>query len=495
MSGYAAGVDDGGQATLDVGAGLSSSLLSILTADDIVPGSSASYQLCKTIFVYHPLGGKMAESPVKLAQCQEREFTIPGAPEDDLLEAFKREWRSIGSIGADLILRNHRTLSRVYGIASLAVGTRGQDPGLPLDLATLHEQDLYFNTLDSLNTAGSLVLNQDPNSPDFLKPSGVSVAGVPWHASRTCVLMNDQPIYIQWSTAGFGFVGRSVYQRALYPLKSYIQTMITDQSVAEKVALLILKMKSPGSIVDQRSRSWFGFKRQALKGAKTGNVLSLGIDEAAESLNFTNLKDAAEYSRSNILKNIATAADMPASLINQETLAEGFGEGTEDAKTIARYIDGERIAMEPAYRFMDAIVMRRAWNPEFYKSVQRKYPEAYGDMPYETAFYGWKNAFKAQWPNLLVEPDSEQVKTDDVVIKGAIAMFEVLADKLDPENLATAAEWLAGTMNARKQMRGPSLELDYEALRNYEPPQMTEGDPETVGQELKQGKDRLRVAT
>jgi len=31
-----------------------------------------------------------------------------------------------------------------------------------------------------------------------------------------------------YTQAAFGFVGRSVYQRPLYPLKSFVQTMITD---------------------------------------------------------------------------------------------------------------------------------------------------------------------------------------------------------------------------------------------------------------------------
>ncbi len=495
MSGYASGADDSSQATLGIGSGLSSALMDLLVADSIVPGSQPSYQLCKKIFVEHPLGGKMAESPVKLAQSQEREFTIPGAPEDDLIEAFQREWKVLGSVGADTIVRNVRTLSRVYGIASLGVGTRGKDPKTPLDLETLHKQDLFFNTLDPLNTSGSLVLNQDPNDPEFMKPRAVTAAGHVWDPSRTVVLMNEQPIYIEWTNSAFGFVGRSVYQRALYPLKSFVMSMITDQSVTEKVGLLVMKLKAPGSIVDQRTRSWFGWKRQALKGAKTGNVLNVGIDESVESLNFTNLKDAAEYARANILKNIATAADMPASLLNQETLAEGFGEGSEDAKNIARYIDGERIAMAPIYRFLDPIVMRRAWTPEFYESLKRKYPELYRKVDYKTAFYGWKNNFRAEWPNLLKEPDSELIKVDEVIVKGAIALYEVIRQDLDPENKARAAVWLADTMNSRKMMVAQPLELDEQAIAEYTPPEPDTGVPESVDKEFEGGRDRLRVAT
>jgi len=459
-----------GQATLGVGSTLSPTLMQILVSDDIQPGSSPSYELAKNIFAYHPLGAKLAEEPITRAQSQKREISIPGAPEGELIAAFDKEWDETGHIGADKLIHNTMKTSRIYGVASIAVGAKNLSTTSPLQMDKVAGLDLYYNVLDPLNTAGSLVLDQNPNAADYQKPTYISVGSMKYHSSRACIVMNEQPIYIEWSNSAFGFVGRSVYQRCLYPLKSYIQTMITDQAVAEKAALLIAKLKSPGSVIDQRARSFFGFKREAIKGAKTGNVVSIGIDESVESVDLKNLKDAAEFSRNNILKNIAASANMPASMINLETLAEGFGEGTEDAKTIAAFIDTVRMEMRPLYKFFDEIVMRRAWNEEFYASMQRKYPETYRDMPYETAFYGWKNAFKATWPNLLTEPDSEKVKTDDVIMKAAIACFEVLAPTLDPDNKATAALWLADVMNSRKLMFSEHLDLDGEAIANYVPP-------------------------
>src|SRR6185437_13608947 len=101
-----------------VGNVLSSSLMEILNADEIVPGSSPSYQICKDIYLYHPLGKKMAESPVAMAQSQPREVTVQGAP-DEVIEAYQREW---ARIGADRYIRNATTLARVYGIASIVMG-------------------------------------------------------------------------------------------------------------------------------------------------------------------------------------------------------------------------------------------------------------------------------------------------------------------------------------------------------------------------------------
>ena len=469
MSSFDSNSDSSGQASLGFGTSLPNALMSLLVSDDIQPGSAPSYEVCKTIYTYHPLGAKMAEKPIDMAQSQEREITIPGAPAEELVEAFKKEWHKLGGVGTDTLIKNVAALSRVYGVSSVAVIAQDESPEAALDLEAIYDKDLYFNILDPLNTAGSLTLNQNPNATDFQKPRYIQAGGQNYHPSRTAILMNEQPVYIQWTNSAFGYVGRSVYQRALYPLKSYVQSMITDNAVTEKAALLVAKLKAPGAVIDQRTRGFFSFKREQIKGGKTGNVLSIGIDESVESIDLKNVKDAAEFARDNILKNIATAAKMPASLINDETLAEGFGEGSEDAKQIARYVDGVRNELKPIYNWFDNIVMRRAWNPTFYAGLQKTYPEL-ASVPYETAFYQWKNAFEATWPNLLEEPDSEKVKVDDTVTKAAIAAFEVLVPVLDPENKATAAMWLADVLNSRNFMFSQPLELDGELIASYEPP-------------------------
>lgn len=468
--------DNSGQASLGVGTVVPSALMRLLVCDEIVPGASPSYEICKTIYAYHPLGAKMAEAPIKRAQSQRRELKIPNGPEAELVEAFEKEWGRIGGVGADQLIRNVHSLSRVYGIAALAMMCDEVPAEEPLPWERIHELELSFNILDPLNTAGSLVLEQDPNKPGFLKPGAISVAGKAYHPSRTTVVMNEQPLYIEWTNSAYGFVGRSVYQRALFPLKSYVNSMITDNAVTEKAGLLVFKQQQPGSMVDRISRGFNAAKRMLLKGAKTGNVLSMGPNDSVESVDLKNLKDAAEFARNNILKNIATAADMPAVLINQETLAEGFGEGTEDAKEIAGFVAGIRKEADPVYRFFDNLVMRRAWNPQFYEALQRQYPEL-EKIEYETAFYQWKNAFKATWPNLLVEPDSEKAKTDDVVTKAAIALFEVLAPALDPINKATLAGWVAEVFNSRKTFASTPLTIDLEAMAEYEPPTPPPAEP------------------
>lgn len=455
------------------GSKVGTALQAMLDADEIVPGAAPSYELCKIIYAYHPLGVRMADSPIKVAQSKPREITVGGAP-DDVRDAFLAQWEADS---CDDHVFNVGSLARVYGIASLAVVEPGVDPSEPLKFDELWKRRIAYNALDPLNTAGSLVLNQDPNSPDFQKHAAIAVAGKAYARNRSVTLMNEKPLYIEYTSSAFGFVGRSVYQRPLYPLKSFVQTMVTDDMVSKKAGLLIAMIKGAGSVVDNLMMKAAGVKRSLLKMGVVDNVLSIGPDDKVESLNLQNLDGAFGQARTNILKNIANAMDAPSVILLNDTLTEGFGEGTEDAKMVATFVDGIRKWLSPIYCFLDPIVQRRAWNPEFFARMQRLYPDEFGGRDYEEVYRDWCAAFTAIWPSLLEEPESERVKVEDVKFKALLATAEVLGGQLDPENKANLVEWVADNLNENKLLFRHPLVIDRDLLEAWDP-NAANGDPE-----------------
>jgi hypothetical protein len=310
-----------------------------------------------------------------------------------------------------------------------------------------------------------------------MKWSTIAISGKPYHRSRCAVMMNERPVYIAYTTSAFGFVGRSVFQRALFPLKSFIQSMVTDDLVTRKAGVFIMTLKSAGAVVDQVMQSMAFLKRFFVKAAVNGNVISIGPDEKVETLNMQNIDGAFGMARKDILENIATGVDMPAIILKQETFAEGFGEGTEDAKMVAGFISAFRRHMEPAYTFMDRITKYRAWNEAFYERIQREFPEQYGSMRLKDAFKKWDDSFKAEWPSFITEPESEKVKTDDVKLKAIIAVVEVFGPLLDPENLATCIGWAQDNANTNKMMFQSPLALDLDILAKYVKPEPAAEEP------------------
>ena len=446
------------------GNGLTTQLMEILQMDDLMPGSEPSYNDCKTLYLWHPLGAKIVEMPVKMAQSQQRIITIEGAPEQEVREQFLDTRKRLR---CDYYIRGAAFTARIYGVGALLCSAIEDKPMHTLDLEKIADQEIYFNVLDPLNTAGSIVLNQDPTSPMFQKHGDVSAGGTYYHRSKTCVLYNEQPVYLSFTSSAFGFSGRSVYQRALYPLKSFIQTMITDDMVSMKAGLLVAFLKQASSLINKVMEGASAIKRAFLQMAGTGNVLSVDKDERIESIDLQNIDKAMITARSNIIKNIATAVPMPAQILEQESFAEGFGEGTEDTKNIVRFVNEVREEIQPLYDFTDRIAMHKAWTPEFIETIKAKYPGRYDGMDWKAIFYEWKNAFRAEWPSLLEEPESEQSKMEKVKLEGLVSVYEILSSTADPENKARLAAWVVDNVNEYKKLFRIGLDIDVDELIAY----------------------------
>ncbi|TWV17822.1 anti-CBASS protein Acb1 family protein [Klebsiella quasipneumoniae] len=451
-------------------------LITLLDSDDIQPGMSAGYQTCKTIYLFHPLGGKMVDRPIKMAMNESRTVHISQAYgiEQRLRDAFEREWKALG---ADKHIANAARISRIYGVSAIAMLVDNQEPSSAVDYRTLYKHNVTFNILDPLNTAGSIVLNQDPNAQDFQKVDGIRVAGKPYHKSRCVVQQNEDPIYLAYNSAAFGFTGRSVYQRALFPLKSFIQTMRTDDMVSVKGGLLVTKIQGPSSVVNNMMQKLSGIKRMMLKRGKTGEVLQIGANDSIESIDLSNLEKPLDSSRNHILENIAAAADMPAIILNSETFAQGFGEGTEDARSVAVYIDNIREWLEPLYDYFIRICQYRAWSIEFFNSLRADVPEL--KNTYSLYFSSWINNFEYRWPSSLKEPESEKVKVDEIRFKAIVSMLEVLLPQVntDDENRALLIEWAQANANANESLFPQRLDLDIESLKANRPQQPQGDDP------------------
>ncbi|MCW9169209.1 anti-CBASS protein Acb1 family protein [Klebsiella pneumoniae] len=451
-------------------------LITLLDSDDIQPGMSAGYQTCKTIYLFHPLGGKMVDRPIKMAMNESRTVHISQAYgiEQRLRDAFEREWKALG---ADKHIANAARISRIYGVSAIAMLVDNQEPSSAVDYRTLYKHNVTFNILDPLNTAGSIVLNQDPNAQDFQKVDGIRVAGKPYHKSRCVVQQNEDPIYLAYNSAAFGFTGRSVYQRALFPLKSFIQTMRTDDMVSVKGGLLVTKIQGPSSVVNNMMQKLSGIKRMMLKRGKTGEVLQIGANDSIESIDLSNLEKPLDSSRNHILENIAAAADMPAIILNSETFAQGFGEGTEDARSVAVYIDNIREWLEPLYDYFIRICQYRAWSIEFFQSLRADFPEL--KNTYSLYFSSWINNFEYRWPSSLKEPESEKVKVDEIRFKAIVSMLEVLLPQFntDDENRALTIEWALANANANESLFPQRLDLDIDSLKANRPQQPQGEDP------------------
>lgn len=454
-------------AEISFGNNLSSELMEILKAEEIQPGSDTSYKVCKLLWMYHPLGGKLVEKPITMALCKPRTYNVETDPDERVVRQFSEVWErmQISEKVRDLYF-----LSRCYGASAIGVGTESVSSDNPLPTFGLREDDVFINVWDPLNTAGSMVTSQDPNSPEFQKAKQtLSISNRNWHSSRTRKVFQGTPVYLEFQSSSFGFTGRSVFQRVLYSMKSYVNTMITSNLVSKKAGVLVAKTAQNGSVLSGVMAAASGRKRDIIKESETGGVISVGATDSIESLNMQNIDGAMQRSRDDIVTDISAGSDVPAIIIKEEAFTQGFGEGTEDSKAISQFVDSKRQEINPVMTYFEHIVQYIAWNEDFYNALKNDHPEIITE-DYQTTFYRWRREFRATWQELVEESPDKRRESDSKVIQQATALYTALAQKLDPENHAVVAEWLASIVNSTETYGDTPLIIDHEALSNYTPP-------------------------
>ena len=85
--------------------------------DDVEVGSTLSYQLCKELYLKHPLGAKLVDLPIDKGLMTKREILIQDAP-PEVIEQFEKTWKTLKANRAiEMAVRN----SRIYGTGSIAI--------------------------------------------------------------------------------------------------------------------------------------------------------------------------------------------------------------------------------------------------------------------------------------------------------------------------------------------------------------------------------------
>lgn len=449
----------------------SDDLSELLDCDPIEVGTAAGYSTCKLLWEKHPLGGKLVEKPVTMALFKPRVIHVDDDPDDRISKRFTEVWDQLKITEK---IRNLYFCSRCYGAAAIGIGTRSvrSDKSLPVNPDAA---DIFINVFDPLNVSGSMVASQNPNSPDFQQPDAfLTVQGQRWHPSRTMKVFNGAPIYLSFQHSAFGFTGRSVFQRALFPMKAFLQTMETDGLVSEKAGLLVIKENQQTSVISGFMTLMSRVRRLFLKRAKTGGVLSVGQNDAIESLNLQNIDGAMKTARENIIASIAMSCDIPARLIQDEAFALGFSDGTEDSKAVAQYIEGVRNGMNDVFGFFEKFVQSVAWSEDFFEALKAEFP---GDIDgeYTENFWRWRSSFTAKWEELTQESPQARQEAESKLVDNTAKLFTALMPVLDGDNRATLCVWVADIVNTLESTKSTPLMLDEGKIAEYEPPSMMPG--------------------
>lgn len=427
---------------------------SLLGSHNATDMAYLNYDLCKLVYVFHPLGKRIVDLPIDLSSGQERVISVKHpSKSEELIAEFNRVWKNYNF--KNIIKRLAKT-SRIYGIGALFLKVEGYDDTEPLP-SDLNWTDITFTPFvyDALNISGSATNNQDLTKVNFLKVEDVFRSGEKLARDRSYVLNNGDPIYNQFSSSSLGFAGRSIYQNCITELRTWLDIAMADAMVARKCGLIIAKETYGGSATELQRKS-LETKRQLLKMGRTNDVLSVGSDVDIKTLDLQNIDRSLDVARNHTIENIANATDIPTIILGQQKFTQGFGEGSEDTKNIGRFIDSVREWEQGVYQFIDNFVMKVAWNFDFLKSLNQQNGDIFnkkGDITYEqylSTFQKLKNSFSYSFPSYLTETESEIAEGDAKRMQIFNDVYDRLLPLLDVDGKAKVTSWYIDGFNSLK---------------------------------------------
>lgn len=434
--------------------------------------SYLSYNLCKQLYVYHPLGKRIVDLPIDLTLNKERILNVKHELSPELIDQFNKKWKELNLTRA---IRNLAVTSRLYGIAALFIKIKDIDDSenIPND-KNLNDYTITPLVYDALNIAGSATQNQNLESADFLELKEVYRSGQALAKDRSIILSNGDPIYIEYINSAYGFAGRSVFQNCASLLQSYVDVMGADNTVARKAALIIAKMQQSGSPTNLQGKA-FEQKRELILEGINNNILNVGINEDISTLNMTNVDNSIDTARRHIIEDIANAIDLPVVLLNGQKFTAGFGEGSEDTKNIGRHVDSKRQWLEPIFNFCDNLVMDLAWDFNFIDSLNSQNSSFFDkNLPieekkriYKIRFQELKNGFSYSFPSFLTETESEILDGDVKKINSIKTIFDSVYDKVDPQTKSQLICWMMDNFNDLRSVNKVKIDYDPEEIEEF----------------------------
>lgn len=202
-----------------------------------------SYEECRDIYRYWPLGKRIASALPNFAMSAQRKFVVKDAPD----EVNSKLAETANELGLDEIVKQCAIYARIYGLASIYVAQE-KDSKEPLSYKDVQQKGFTFNVLDPLAMGGAIQVDNDSLSPTFGKPINIHIRGKQVNPNRVCVVYNDIPLFYKFNPSSFAFSGPSIYQNMTLLIRAWNRGVIALQRLATKASAMIKTTKETANV-------------------------------------------------------------------------------------------------------------------------------------------------------------------------------------------------------------------------------------------------------
>ena len=349
-------------------------------------------------------GKKVTGTMPDLSFSAKRKIIIENAPE----EAVTRFEQVAKEINLEDSVKQISINARTFGTGYFSVSITGKPIDRHVTIAEVQENDLRILPLDPILISGSET-ERDPESVKFMELKYIYVGGKKAHHTRAGYIYNTPPIYNLYTPANYAFGGLSVFENIADILEMMPTLREGIQRLISKGSLLMIQADR-GSVASGLGEA--EIEQTVANYLSTADNFGTLLLDRKHDAKFFGFEGASEVDTlfELIRKNINIGVhDTPASLMLDQSMANGLSEGSEDMKSVLMCLDSYRYTLIPVYKMADRYVMMKAWTPQFFATMQEKYPQEFAGKQYFETIYSWMSAFEFEFGNPY--PETQLAKT------------------------------------------------------------------------------------
>lgn len=418
------------------------------------------YRECQNIFLYFPLGKRLASALVNFAMSAPRKISF-----NDMPPAFVDRFLEIAQeYDIENIIRRACIQTRIFGLSGLYASHSDIKPHEPLSWQNIQKGIFAFNIADPLNLAG-LEISQNPLSPAFQRVNKAFINGVRVHNNRICVLFNDTPLYLQWIDSNLNWGSASIYQNMAGIIKSWNRCVIALERMATKAGSVVYKGRD-GSVLSGLAQNVAKKSLELIRNMQNDGAAMIDKDASIEFFSLTGVEvvDSIVSQMNNLI--LMALSDTPSALLLDKNLAQGFGDGSEDMKTLLMCVNNFREhSLRPFYNFVDKYLLALAFNDSYLAEAMRDYKD---DLPYASLSAlreGIVKSFSWEFGNLY--PDTEATRLDNAskTIDNLTKLKALGANNADLESALNESAIFQNEITLSAELASAEADdmLDYEA--------------------------------
>lgn len=304
-----------------------------------------SYKDCQNLYSFIPLAKRVVNLPVKIAI---NNLNIKWGNEDEYSDVEELNYIDINYIKSLCI--DYVTKVRLYGYSVLLPIVGPEDEvNKPLIKSEIYDKEIRYNILDPLNL--SIDIDNNPASYNFKRITRIRINTGPEIYKNRALALNNRlnNLYLQYNNASFNYVGLSELQTC-YCLINVIASAVSSME-RQLLHSSIMVLEQDGNATNINTQAVTN-QSELLSQVKQDSVVILKNGLKLNQFQLQNF-DTITNSIDSISKLISMTTDIPSTLFTDESLGNGFSEGSSDGQLLESYLTDIRNSLIiPTMKFL-----------------------------------------------------------------------------------------------------------------------------------------------